>query len=276
MSEPSPSNLIRRLECLLAEAADDMGRSELFRQQFPLSSRAFDDVLSRALVGLSSSLRARPSTPHRLEPISPRSELPVVRTVQASHGQEPETVVIVPLGNPDIELQQRCLLSVARNFDPNRTMVLLFSRANSSSMAHLLADFQVVELHGPGRFSLPNAYTHCLDFLRERLSHIFPRLLLVFMDDDAEIVGLQHEMLGLQMERVRSGSCVLASGHYYDASPATDLFSAAIECSGTSAFAAKLSKPYCHGGAAMMLLAERFPPKGLPEAVWEASALVCC
>ncbi|CAH0127501.1 hypothetical protein [Roseomonas sp. CECT 9278] len=172
--------------------------------------------------------------------------------------------VIVPLANESQYLKVLCISSIARNFDPSKCVVVLNAQ-EACDPAALLPDFKVVTLASDGPFALPQAYNRSVGWLRETFGLKFDELVLVFMDDDAEIVGDQRPAVHALMRRVTAGECLLASGHYFDFSPPPDMFARAIEASGSSDFVKRVPKPYCHGGAALMMRGATFPAHGLPE-----------
>jgi hypothetical protein len=177
----------------------------------------------------------------------------------------PEVAIVVPLGNPSIELKSRCLRALSRNFSPERCLVVLYTSESAEPLEHLLSGFRIVSLVSRDIFSLPVAYNNSIAFLRQELGSRFDDVVLTFMDDDAEILGDQSEIIARQLQRIKSNASVLTSGHYYDLTPANDAFSSAVNASATPDFVARVGKPYCHGGAALMMRGSLFPNGGLPN-----------
>jgi hypothetical protein len=87
---------------------------------------------------------------------------------------------------------------------------------------------------------------------------------IVFMDDDATIADGQQHLISHNLNLVKDTSVMAVSGHYYDETEPKSFFEKAIHLTHTSAFAKACTKPYCHGGAALMLRAKHFPQYGLP------------
>jgi hypothetical protein len=259
------ATLVSRLEGLLLRAVAQMRDRTDLREAFPHGVTTYDAWLSRIqealLAAFKEAVQRRASLKRRDAPCDVN---PAIKCTGRLRQGSCRTVVIVPMATASEQLQQSCLRSIARNFSPKDTVVVLSVVHADRFQLECLRCFRLIRLIHGRLFTLPHAYNTAVEFIRQESEFDCDDLLLVFMDDDAEIVGDQRTVLEHQMKRVRDRDFLVASGHYYDLRPDADFFARTIGCSGTRDFVSRIPKPYCHGGAAMMTRLDVFPSKPLP------------
>jgi hypothetical protein len=170
--------------------------------------------------------------------------------------------VVIPIFNATDSQAAESINSVVRSFPLDRTCLVLYTNRSWRALPGLIKkDIDFVQFQ-EASFSLPRAYNSCVAYLRRTFGA--REEVIVFMDDDAEIIGSQQEIVAQNLGIVRDEEYVAVSGHYYDDSEPEGFFQRSIHMTHTDDFVSRCPKPYCHGGAALMIKAKNFPAEGLP------------
>ena len=182
---------------------------------------------------------------------------------ETTAGRNPYDIyVVLPIFNATDEQAAACINSIVKNFASFNFCLVLYSNRPWRQLPELLSRaIPVIEFRSPA-FSLPFAYNTCMEYLRREFNAI--EELTVFMDDDAAIFDNQQEFIARNIASIQNEEVLAVSGHYFDDREPENLFQSAINYTNCTAFASRCLKPYCHGGAVLMMKAKSYPANGLP------------
>jgi len=252
-------NVVSRIQATLKEATEAMLSEETLvsrlRTRVPSIRETMDDIVQR----LSSEIPDVARKQMRLVP-NPTMESPLPEW--GSRKRAYDIFVVIPIFNATDSQAAESINSVIRNFPLDCTCLVLYTNRPLITLPGLInKDVDFVQFQ-EASFSLPRAYNSCVDYLRRTFSS--REEVIVFMDDDAEIIGSQEEIVVRNLNLIRDEEYVAVSGHYYDDSEPQSFFQRSIHMTHTDDFVSRCPKPYCHGGAALMIKAKNFPAEGLP------------
>lgn len=173
-----------------------------------------------------------------------------------------DVYIIIPIFNADDQQAAACINSIVKNFRQLNFCLVLYTNRPWQALPDLLTtDLNFIQFLSP-TFSLPEAYNTCVDYLRKTFK--LQEEVLIFMDDDAEIIENQEELIINNLKLTESNQFVATSGQYFDLNMPQTLFESALNYTNSYEFAERCPKPYCHGGAVLMMKAKSYPIEGLP------------
>jgi len=247
---------------LLNIATDSMCSDVLLLKSLEINELDLRQILKMIVIEYMAETNHYLQNPQKLDVINLTGEKTIKRKIFGNSSKE--LYCVIPIKNINEADVQTMLHSIIGNLKGLDFGIVVYSNK-------IHPCFSVLDEHGidhvvildESEFSLPTAYNSCIDYLKKELG--FKTGPIMFMDDDAYIVGIQKKQILENLTLLKTNSKILAvSGHCYDTREISNYFYQSVIITNRYLFNKNNYKPYCHGGAAMFIDICNFPEEGLP------------